>query len=101
MQDNSLQLIANEAGYQMLGEATFDTVQRCQLQPEFTGRDDVQIDLSQLSRIDSAGLALLISWVIFAKKQQKSLYFVKIPAGLNAMIDMRGLRGILNENRSS
>lgn len=43
----------------------------------------ITIDLVQLDRIDSAGLALLIEWVKIARTSQIELRFKNIPAQLS------------------
>ena len=45
----------------------------------------VTIDLQQLGKIDSAGLALLIEWIKFARAYQTELRFEHIPAQLSAL----------------
>lgn len=93
-------LIQQHATWHLHGDLTFETVSKLEHALNVNDRP-LQIDLSKVGHVDSAGLALLVSWVNFAKKQQKSINFVKIPAKVNAMIQMRGLRGILYANRTS
>lgn len=45
----------------------------------------IKIDLQQLGKIDSAGLALLIEWIRFARTSQTELRFEHIPAQLSAL----------------
>ncbi|NOQ13908.1 MAG: STAS domain-containing protein [Methyloprofundus sp.] len=52
------------------------------------------IDLQQLGKIDSAGLALLIEWIKFSRKQQIKLQFDNIPAQLTALAKLSYLSEI-------
>lgn len=56
------------------------------------------IDLSQVQKIDSAGLAFVIELMKVAKKQRKNLQFTNIPARMHAVADVYGLSQILPEN---
>lgn len=81
------------------GELTFQTV------PEqwrssaglFAQNSEFTIDLSGVTRADSAGLALLIGWIRRAKQEQKSVYFKNIPANLLAIARVTGVDAILAE----
>ena len=44
-------------------------------------------DLAKINFSNSAGLALLIEWVKYAKKMQKEIYFHHIPAQFRSIID--------------
>lgn len=94
------ELVEREGAYRLVGDITFATIPAFKTHPPLE-EDSTSIDLTEIGRVDSAGLALLVEWVNFAKKQQKSINFVKIPAKVDAMIQMRGLRGILYANRTS
>lgn len=84
--------------FRIVGELTFNTV------PEiakkglalFNGAGaDLRIDLREVSRTDSAGLALLIAWLRYAKKENKSLQFLNIPAQMLAIAQISSLDQIL------
>lgn len=54
----------------------------------------ITIDLQQLGKIDSAGLALLIEWMKFSRIHKKDLRFNNIPAQLSALAKLSYLSEI-------
>ena len=48
----------------------------------------ISIDLQSLGKIDSAGLALLIEWIKFARASQTELRFEHIPTQLSALVQL-------------
>ncbi len=75
--------------YGVVGDLSFDSVVEVE-QEGFTvineGGKQVSLDLSQVQACSSAAMALLLSWLRYASKQQKSLVFSGMPASLRAMI---------------
>jgi phospholipid transport system transporter-binding protein len=63
--------------FRIVGEMTFSTAKQLLAQSEafFSGAQDVEIDLSQVTAADSAGLALLLEWraMVAAKGFQAAL----------------------------
>ena len=51
----------------------------------------VTIDLSRVTRVDSASLALLIDWLRYAKRQQKKLSFTHLPEKVQQMMRLSNL----------
>ncbi|MFU8797139.1 MAG: STAS domain-containing protein [Gammaproteobacteria bacterium] len=49
------------------------------------------IDLQQVTRADSAGVALLIEWIRFAKQQNRSIQFEHLPEQLLTLMRVSGL----------
>lgn len=56
------------------------------------------IDLGQVQKIDSAGLAFVIELMKAAKKHKKTLQFRNIPARMHAVANVYGLSGILPDH---
>jgi len=56
------------------------------------------IDLSQVGKIDSAGLAFVIELMKVAKRQKKDLRFKNIPARMHAVANVYGLSKIIPES---
>lgn len=54
-----------------------------------------EVDLSDITRSDSAGLALLIHWMRAAQKVNKPLSFSHIPAQMLAIASASGLDELL------
>ncbi len=57
--------------------------------------DTLDIDLSQLERSDSSGLALLVEWYREAGQDGKSITFFNLPAQMYEMARISGLNEIL------
>lgn len=71
------------------GEMSFTTVpdlwdQSRRIFPMIEG-DDLEIDLTDVSRTDSAGLALLVAWTRWAKSRSKSLRFIHVRPAIKAL----------------
>ena len=64
-----------------------------------TDEDLVDVDLSQVERSDSAGLALLVACLRKARETGKSVRFFNIPAQMLAMARVSGLDQILPLHR--
>ena len=56
------------------------------------------IDLSQVEKIDSAGLAFVIELMKVARKQNKNLLFKNIPARMHAVADFYGLSEVIPDS---
>ncbi len=56
---------------------------------------NLEIDLLQLERSDSSGLALLIEWYREAGQQQKKIVFVNLPVQMYEIARISGLDEIL------
>jgi phospholipid transport system transporter-binding protein len=67
--------------FQLVGELTFRSIpellQRARLL--FNEADAIEVDLCQINRSDSAGLALLVEWMRNAQRDQKSIRFLNMP----------------------
>ena len=56
-------------------------------------------DLVDVTRVDSAGLALLLEWLREGRRRNKEIHFQNIPTQLTAIAKVSGLNGILPESR--
>ena len=79
------------------GELTFATVNDIlgPAQNLFESITDLDIDLADVTRSDSAGLALLIDWMRRAKTDNKKIVFHNIPAQMLAIANASGLDELL------
>lgn len=59
------------------------------------GSGVLEIDLAEVGRVDSAGLALMIEWMRMARQQGRELYFLHMPSQLQAIAGASDLDGIL------
>ncbi len=75
--------------YGVVGDLSFDSVVDVEKEGFAVineGGKQVTLDLSQVQACSSAAMALLLSWLRYASKQQKSLIFSGLPTSLTAMI---------------
>jgi phospholipid transport system transporter-binding protein len=56
---------------------------------------EVFVDLCDVSRMDSAGLALLVDWQGQARGRRTKLRFRNLPAGIAAIAEVYGLGAVL------
>ncbi|MCW8932356.1 MAG: STAS domain-containing protein, partial [Gammaproteobacteria bacterium] len=59
------------------------------------GVDTLDIDLAQLERSDSSGLALLVEWYREAEQEDKTISFFNLPAQMYEIARISGLNEIL------
>lgn len=87
----------DEGRLALLGELTFETVPGLSkdLGPIFRECARLRVDLSDLERVDSAGLALLIEWTRLTRAFGHSLEFINIPQQLLTIARVSGLDQML------
>ena len=80
--------------FTLSGELTFDTAQELfdQAARIFSGKSRVTVDLSDINRVDSAGLALLMEWLRVARREKVELEFRNLPAQMTSLIMVSGLQ---------
>lgn len=61
----------------------------------FSEAPSLVLDLQQVSRSDSAGLALLIEWMRFARSQNKPISYINMPSQMLAIARASSLDSIL------
>jgi len=62
----------------------------------FDGVQVIKVDFSGVSDADSAGLALLLEWVSWAKSAQRELRFFEIPPQIQAIARISEVEEILH-----
>jgi len=84
------------------GMLTFDTVAALYKTADswFAGEGEMVIDLAQVSRADSAGLALMVEWLRRARAVGRRLRFANIPAQMQTLIRVNGLQDALLDGNS-
>ncbi|MBF6309145.1 STAS domain-containing protein, partial [Nocardia farcinica] len=60
-----------------------------------TSPGEVCFDLQAVTRSDSAGLALLVEWMQFARQQDRKLSFRNLPDQLRDIARISGLEDLL------
>lgn len=93
--------------YQVAGELTFSTVASLSRRtpPDISGGGRVVVDLSQVVRIDSAGLALIVDWtrqacqrggeVVYSGTTEHLRHLLKV-TGLDQVVTLKAWRGTDN-----
>ena len=73
--------------FALSGEMTFDTAEQILRASEgpFEEHTQLEIDLSEVTDSDSAGLALLLEWVTWANHSVREIRFTGIPERLMAI----------------
>jgi phospholipid transport system transporter-binding protein len=84
--------------FRLSGELSFATVPALvkaggQL---FEGSETVSVDLAGVGRSDSAGLALLVSWIRLARHHSKQLEFHSLPEQLQGLARVSGVARLLS-----
>jgi len=64
-----------------------------------TDQATLELDLSEVQRSDSAGLALLVEWLREAQQTGQSVRFLNMPAQMLAMARVSGLDQVLPLHR--
>jgi phospholipid transport system transporter-binding protein len=83
--------------YHISGELTLDTARAVKKESDerFDNAVALDIDLTHVTRSDSAGLALLIAWMRQANQSDKQISFQHVPAQMLAIAKASGLDDIL------
>ncbi|MCX4187954.1 STAS domain-containing protein [Methylophaga sp. OBS4] len=79
--------------FRVSGELSLDSAAAAMTAAEdlFNSTAELDIDLAEVSRSDSAGLALLIAWMRQAKQSEKTISFRHLPAQMLAIAKASGL----------
>lgn len=92
-------LVADGAGrFRLSGAAIVPTVTLLRatgLRAFAASAGKIVVDLSAISRVDSAGLALLIDWLAWARAVGRELRFVAPPAALLALARLSDVEALL------
>ena len=70
-----------EGRFELSGEMTFETAERILLESEepFEQHTRIEVDLSGVTKADSAGLALLLEWITWANHTVREIRFLSMP----------------------
>lgn len=80
---------SGDGSYQLSGEMSFDTADRILKASEqaFQGHEDISVDMSRVTRADSAGLALLLEWKAQANIRAGQIRFSGVPDSIRAIAE--------------
>jgi phospholipid transport system transporter-binding protein len=70
-----------EGRFALAGEMTFETAERILVASEepFEQHTRIEMDLSGVTKADSAGLALLLEWITWANHTVREIRFLSMP----------------------
>jgi len=63
---------------------------------QFIANEDIKLDLSGVTRADSAGLALLVEWLRESERNGRSIIFLNMPEQMHSIARVCGLADILS-----
>jgi phospholipid transport system transporter-binding protein len=89
----------NDTVYRIIGEMNMSTVPQLltSMSQLFSGNADTRvIDLAEVSRSDSAGLALLLEWQRLAQEQNIQLSYRNLPEQMQSIIQISGLDKLIS-----
>lgn len=84
---------AGAGRFELSGEVGFDDAARLLAEGDaaFASLESVEVDLAGITRADSAGLALLIEWLLAARGAGKMLRYRNIPP---AVVSLAGISDV-------
>ena len=76
-----------DGAFELIGEMSFETAAQILKSSEqsFAQHAETQVNLSQVSKADSAGLALLLEWKAQARNRNAVIRFAAVPDSLLAI----------------
>ena len=79
------------------GSLSFDTVDALlqQSKSSFADKQSVDLDLSAVTHVDSAGLALLLEWLRYGKQQSKVVRYQNLPTQLRSLAAISEVESLL------
>jgi phospholipid transport system transporter-binding protein len=62
---------------------------------------ETEMDLKELTAVDSAAVATLVAWQRAAREQGKALAFNNLPANLHSLAELYGVASLLSADTSA
>jgi phospholipid transport system transporter-binding protein len=83
--------------FEISGDMSFDTAEQIlrASQRAFRQYENVRVNMSEVDKADSAGLALLLEWMSWARQGVAKIDFVAIPASVLAIANAAELKDIV------
>jgi phospholipid transport system transporter-binding protein len=94
-----INLIKNQSGYQLQGRLVYDSVHKLIAKGAkaiASTSNRVEIDCEQLSRIDSAGIALFINWQRYCEQNNQTFHLTHLPSQAISLIKANKLDDFFN-----
>jgi phospholipid transport system transporter-binding protein len=95
---NSLDIVQQAPGrFAVSGNLTFSSIDKDTVKsfPFLQGPGAITLDFSDVGKTDSAGLALIVEWIKFARRRQIPLLFENIPGQLLTLAKLSGFGQLL------
>jgi phospholipid transport system transporter-binding protein len=97
-----LGIVATAAGrFAVRGVLTFATARHARDEGlralRAASASELEIDLSAVSQVDSAGLAVLLDWLAASKRERRRLRYTGLPAGLLAIARISDVAELLEQ----
>ena len=94
-------VVINDDGdgkFALTGDLTFDTVSELldRGQKAFAEHSRIELDLADIERSDSAGLALLIEWVTWANHSVREIRYLNVPERIVSIAKISEVEDLLN-----
>lgn len=97
---SDFELEEKEGGkFALRGKMTFGTagaILRASEDP-FENHTRIEVDLSEVTHTDSAGLALLLEWITWANHTVREIRFTGVPAKIDAIAKVTEVDGLLTK----
>jgi phospholipid transport system transporter-binding protein len=89
---------AGDGNWKLAGDLVFGNVSDLlkEVGSRFSADTAIRVDLSGVSRADSAGLALLVEWLRESERRDKSISFLNMPEQMRSIARVCGLDRILS-----
>ena len=87
-----------EGRFELHGPLTFATATSAldQSRESFAAYDRLHVDLAGVEQADSAGLALLLEWVNWARHYVREIHYENIPAQIRAIAEISEVETMLH-----
>lgn len=97
MMTESASIICDNNCLRVSGDVGFATVANLWKMglPLLANTSALSFDFSQVTRTDSAALALLLEWLKYAKREGKSIVFLNLPAQVVSLAEMTGIERLV------
>jgi phospholipid transport system transporter-binding protein len=84
--------------FQVHGAMTFEHAKALLQQSEklFANLPEVEIDLRQVEKADSSGLALMFEWMAWAEERKAKLSFIEVPEAIHAIANLCQTESLLS-----
>lgn len=88
---------AADGQFRLAGDLSADTVPTLAHRSGdlFKGQGPVDVDLSGVQRSDSAGVALLVEWMVEAHRREREIRYLNIPAQMLSIARVSSLDHVL------